>query len=63
MHAHRRDLEHVLIGADALDRAHRARTESRAGAVGDAKIHRHADQRDIDVAELAGTRSRPRTPE
>ncbi len=32
---------------------------ARAGAVGDAEIHRHADQRDVDVAELAGSRSRP----
>ena len=52
--------ERVLVGADALHRAHRARTEARAGAIGDAEIHRHADQRDVDAAELArGFRRRP----
>ena len=44
--------QHVLVGADALDRAHRARPEARAGAVGDAEVHRHADQREIEAAEI-----------
>ena len=43
----------VLVRPDALDRAHRARTEPRAGAVGDAEVHRHADQRDVEIAEAA----------
>ena len=30
--------------------AHGARSEARAGAVGDAEIHRHADQRDVELA-------------
>ena len=50
--AERRDPQHVLVGADALDRAHRARPEARAGAVGDAEVHRHADQREIEAAEI-----------
>ena len=42
----------MLIGADALDVAHRAGAESRAGAIGDAQVHRHADQRHVEAAEV-----------
>ena len=50
--AERGSPQHMLVGADALDRAHRARSEARAGAVGDAEVHRHADQREIEAAEI-----------
>ena len=42
----------MLVGADALDGAHRARPKPRARAVGDAQIHRHADEREIQAAEI-----------
>ena len=48
---------HVVIGPDALDRAHRARTEPRAGPVGDAEVHRHADQRHVEAAQIRQLRS------
>ena len=54
----RRDPQRVLVGPDALDRAHRARAEPRAGPVGDAEIHRHADERDIEPAEIRPLRKR-----
>ena len=38
-----------MVGADALDGAHGARPESRARAIGYAQIHRHADNRDIQI--------------
>ncbi len=46
---HRRAAESVIVGADALDRAKRARTEARAAAVCDAKVHRYAEERDLKV--------------
>ena len=46
----------MLVRADALDRAHRARPEARAGAVGDAEVHRDADQREIEPAEIGQVR-------
>ncbi len=45
--AARRHLQRMVIGADALDLAHRPRPEPRAGPVGDAEIHRHPDQRHL----------------
>ena len=41
----------MLVGADALDAAHGAGAEPRAGAVGDAEVHRHADQRDVEAGK------------
>ncbi len=38
-----------MIGPDALDGAHRARAETRAAAIGDAQIHRYAEQRDVEA--------------
>ncbi len=49
---HRRAVEHVVVGADALDSAQRPRPEARAGAVGDAEVHRHADHGDLQIAEI-----------
>ena len=49
---HRGAFEHVVVGADALDGAQGARAEARARAVGDAEIHRHADHRHLQVAEV-----------
>ena len=49
---HRRAVEHVVVGSDALDGAQRAWAEARARAVGDAKIHRHADDGDLQIAEI-----------
>ena len=42
----------MVVGADALDRAHRPRPEPGAGAVGDAEIHRDADERHVEPAEI-----------
>ena len=50
--AERRQPMDVVIGPDALDRPHRPRPEPRAGPVGDAEVHRHADQRRIEAAEI-----------
>ncbi len=49
---YRRAVEHVIVGADALDGAQRARAEARARPVGDAEIHRHADHRHLQIAEI-----------
>ena len=52
--------EHVLVRPDPLDRTHRARAETGAGPVGDAEIHRHADERHVETAEIRqGRRGRP----
>ena len=56
---HRRAVEHVVVGADALDGAQRARAEARARPVGDAEIHRHADHRHLQIAEIGLVRRRP----
>ena len=50
--AARGDFERMVVGADALDVAHRPRSQPGAGAVGDAEIHRHADQCHIERAEI-----------
>ena len=44
----------MLVRTDALDAAHRARAETRAGAVGDAEIHRHADESDVEPGKIRG---------
>ena len=44
--------QHVFVGADAFDGPQSARPEARAGAVGDPEVHRHADQREIQPAEI-----------
>src|SRR5690606_32396646 len=49
---HRRAVKHVVVRADALDGANGAGAESRARAVGHAEVHRHADDRDVEVAEI-----------
>jgi hypothetical protein len=41
----------VVVGTDPLDRPQGAGSEARAGAVGDAEIHRHPDQRDLELRE------------
>ena len=46
---HRRAAESIVVGADALDRAQRARTEPRAAAVCDTKVHRDTEERDLKV--------------
>ena len=50
--AARGDFERMVVGADALDVAHRPRPKPGAGAVGDAEIHRHADQRHVEPGEI-----------
>lgn len=50
--AHRRALERMVVGADPLDGAQRARPEATAAAVAGAQIHRHAEQRHLQVAEI-----------
>jgi hypothetical protein len=42
----------MIVRADPLDRPQRPRPEARAGAVGDAEIHRHPDHRHLQVAEI-----------
>ena len=51
-HAERRRAEDMVHGPDALDGAHRARPEPRAGAIGHAQIHRQADDGDVEPAEV-----------
>jgi hypothetical protein len=55
---HRRAAESIIVGADALNRAERARTEARAAAVCDAKVHWYAEERDLKIL----TRRFPRSP-
>jgi hypothetical protein len=50
----------VVVRADPLDVAHRTRPEPRAGAIGDAEVHRHTDKRNVEAAEI-GKRRRIRT--
>ena len=49
----RRQAVDVMVGPDALDCAHRSRSEPRAGPVGDAEVHRHAHQRRVEAREVA----------
>ena len=46
----------VMVGADPLDAAHGARSQPRARPVGDAQIHRHADQGRVEAAEIGQLR-------
>ena len=50
--AARGDFEGVVVRADAFYVAHRPRSQPGAGAVGDAEIHRHADQCHIEPGEI-----------
>ena len=49
---HGRAFQDVVVRADALDRAQGARPEATAAAVAGAQVHRHAQQRDLQVAEF-----------
>ena len=49
---HGRAIQHMVVGSYALNRPQRPRPEAGAVAVGDAKIHGHADDRDLQVAEI-----------
>src|SRR3546814_207179 len=48
----RRAAQHMVIRPDALDVAQRPRPEACARAVGDAEVHRHADEGDLQIAEV-----------
>ena len=48
------DFEGMLIGPDALHGADGTRAEAGAGAVGDAQVHRHPDQGDVEVGKSTG---------
>jgi len=49
----RHDFERQVVRPNALPTPpHGARSEPRAGAVGDPEIHRHAEQRDVEPAEI-----------
>jgi hypothetical protein len=50
---HRLDFVHVVKWADTLDRAQRARTKPRTGAIGDAKIHWHTNETDLARGDAA----------
>ena len=51
-----RHAQHMLVRADALDRPYRPRPQPGTGTVGDAEVHRHADQRDAHPGEIAAGR-------
>ena len=48
----RRQAMDVMVRPDALDCAHRSRSEPRTGPVGDAEVHRHAHQRRIQASQV-----------
>ena len=48
----RHDTEPMIVGTDALDIAHRTGSEAGARPIGDAQIHRHPDQRDVEPAKV-----------
>src|ERR1700676_2242882 len=50
--ANRHGAQNVMIWPDPFDRAERPRAEAGAITVGDAEVHRHADQRHLQVAEV-----------
>ena len=43
----------VVVGPDALYRAHRPGAQPRAGPIGDAQIHRHAHQGRVEARQIA----------
>src|ERR1700693_1900195 len=45
-----------VVGSDALDGPDGARPEPRAGAIGDAQVHGHADGRDFETSCTRGVR-------
>ena len=49
---HGRDVEHMVVGADALDGTQRTRPEARAGPVAGTQIHRRAHQRHLQIAKV-----------
>ena len=49
--------ENVIVGSDPLDGAQGARPEARARTIGDAEIHRHADDGDLQIAEIGSSLS------
>ncbi len=55
---YRRHAQDVLVGPDPFDAAHGAGAEPRAGTVGDAKVHGHADQRDVEAGKAGRQRIR-----
>ncbi len=48
----RDNLEGVVVRPDAFDGTFFRRTEARAWPVGDAQIHRHADESDLQAGEI-----------
>ena len=48
--------QRMLVGTNPLDTAHGARTQARTSTVGDAKIHGHADQGNVQPAEIRQAR-------
>ena len=52
-----RQAMHVVIGPDALHGPHRAGTKPRAGAVGDAEVHGHADEGRVETAQIRSCRA------
>ena len=48
----RRHPQRMVIRPDPLDRPHGARTEPRSRPIGHREVHRHADQRHIQPAEI-----------
>ena len=42
----------MIVGPDALDIAHRTGSEAGARPIGDAEIHRHPDERDVEPAKI-----------
>jgi hypothetical protein len=48
----RRQTMHVMVGPDALDPAHGARSETGTGPVGDAEVHGHTHQGHVEAGEV-----------
>ena len=49
---HRGDLQHVVIGADALNGAHGARAKAGAGAVAGTQVHGRAHECYLQIAKI-----------
>ena len=49
---YRRAFENMIVRTDALNGAQRSRAETRASAIGNAKVHRHANHGDLEIAEI-----------
>ena len=48
----RHAFQDMIVGTDAFDRAQGARPETRTVAVGDAQVHRNAEERHIEPCEI-----------